>query len=311
MKALIIGGGGFVGGYLAEYLNNSRYEVCVTKLPNEVIKNNKLKTYDMDVLNFETVDDLLAHEMFDHIYYLAAQSSVALSWDNPGLTIDVNVKGVSNFLEVIRKLRYETRILLIGSGEEYGYIEEGECPVDENKALRPSNIYAATKACQNMLGKIYANAYAIEIMMVRAFNHIGPRQSPQFVISDFCKQVAEIEAGIREPIIYVGNLNVERDFTDVRDVVRAYELIMNYGKKGETYNVGSGQAIKVKTILKKILGLSACPIQIEVDPQKNRPIDIPVVEASIDKLTDLTGWRREIPLDQTLSECLNYWRAKQ
>ena len=159
-----------------------------------------------------------------------------------------------------------------------------------------------------MLGSIYASAYGLDIMMVRAFNHIGPNQTPLFVVADFCKQVAEIEAGIREPVIYVGNLSAKRDFTDVRDVVRAYSLIIEKGQGGETYNVGSGHAIEIKQILDLIVAQSTSQVAVEVDPEKLRPVDVPIIEADISKLQSQTGWKPEIPLEQTIKETLDYWR---
>ena len=183
-----------------------------------------------------------------------------------------------------------------------------ESPLKESNPLRPGNIYAATKACQNMLGKIYADAYKMDIMSVRSFNHIGPNQSPLFVVSDFCKQVAEIEVGKKSPIIYVGNLSSARDFLDVRDVVRAYALLLQYGISGETYNVGSGHAIKIEKILEKILSYTTVPIQIETDLTKFRPVDVPIIEADTTKLRQCTGWGPTLSIDDTILDVLNYWR---
>ncbi|MCD7841417.1 MAG: GDP-mannose 4,6-dehydratase, partial [Lachnospiraceae bacterium] len=163
---------------------------------------------------------------------------------------------------------------------------------------------------QNLIGKIYTDAYQMEIMSVRAFNHIGPNQAPMFVVADFCKQVAEIEAGKQEPVIRVGNLSAKRDFTDVRDVVRAYSLLMANGKAGETYNVGSGHAVAIQEILDKVLSLSRVPIQAETDPAKLRPVDVPIIEADTSKLRACTGWERQISLEQTLAETLDYWREQ-
>ena len=204
----------------------------------------------------------------------------------------------------------QPRILLIGSGEEYGHLKADEVPVKEETLLRPGNIYAATKSCQNMLGKIYAQAYGMQVVMVRAFNHIGPNQSPVFVVADFCRQVAEIEQGKREPVIHVGNLSARRDFTDVRDVVRAYALLAEQGVAGETYNVGSGQARAIDEILHMILQESEVPIEVKVDPERLRPVDVPVIEADITKLQKLTGWKPEIALTQTIRETLDYWREQ-
>ena len=189
-------------------------------------------------------------------------------------------------------------------------IREGETPIKEDNYLRPGNIYAATKVCQNMIASIYTQAYDMQLMMVRAFNHIGPCQSPIFVISDFCKQVAEIEAGKKEPVMYVGNLAAKRDFTDVRDVVRAYALLVQSGTAGETYNVGSGHAHEIREILDLIISLSTKEIRVEIDLNKIRPVDVPIIEADITKLNAATGWKPQIPLEQTIQEILDYWRER-
>jgi len=309
MKALIIGGAGFVGNYLIEHCKRDwQWSVHVTKMPNETITNPDVSIHDLDILEKKEITALLQTVRPDCIFHLAAQSSVAVSWKNPALTVDVNVKGSINVLDAIRELDYSPRILLIGSGEEYGHILPGETPISERNTPRPGNIYAATKACQNMIGAIYAKAYHLPIMMVRAFNHIGPNQSPLFVVADFCRQVAEIEAEMRPPVIHVGNLAARRDFTDVRDVVRAYALLIQKGQPGETYNVGSSHAVSIEEVLTRILSLSARQIQVSVDPDRLRPVDIPIIEADITKLREVTNWTPAIPLQQTLEETLNYWR---
>lgn len=310
MKALVIGGGGFVGTYLVNHLHDDLgYEVAVTKTSKENLRINNAVTYDLDVLDKEQIKYVLDKVRPDYVFHLAAQSSVALAWKNPTLTIDVNIKGSVNVLDVIRELDYRPAVLLIGSGEEYGHIRSSETPITEYNNTRPGNIYAATKVCQNMIGRIYAQAYDMNVMMVRAFNHIGPNQAPMFVVADFCRQVARIEKGLGEPVIYVGNLSARRDFTDVRDVVRAYALLARLGKPGETYNVGSGHAVSIQEILDKILKLSDMEIRVSVDPEKLRPVDVPIIEADINKIYNCTGWQPVISLEQTLEETLNYWRC--
>ena len=313
MKALIIGAAGFVGSYLIEHLSNTYdWEIHATKLKSEILASNTAVIHNLDLMNASEINALLQKTKPDYIFHLAAQSSVALSWKNPSLTVDINIKGTLNLLDSIRSIEnYEPTVLLIGSGEEYGYILPDETPVHENVPVRPGNIYAATKACQNMLGSIYSRAYKMNLIMVRAFNHIGPNQAPLFVASDFCKQVAEIEKGLKEPVLHVGNLSALRDFTDVRDVVRAYGLLIQYGKSGETYNIGSGHAIPIQSLLDMILSLSTTKIKVELDPSRLRPSDIPVIEADIKKLQDTIQWKPEIELKQTLFETLNYWRKKE
>ena len=310
-KALIIGAAGFVGGYLLRHLKEERgCEVVVTKLPGEILDAPGAKVCELNILDKESIIELLFAERPDEIYHLAAQSSVSVAWKNPQLTVDVNVKGAVNLLEALRELYFKPRVLLVGSGEEYGHIRPGCTPICEDTLLDPGNIYAATKACQNMLGRIYAEAYDLELIMVRAFNHIGPGQSPIFVVSDFCKQAVEIEKGLREPIMRVGNLSAMRDFTDVRDVVRAYALLTEHGIAGQTYNVGSGHAVEIRHILETIINCCDAEIKVETDPAKIRPVDVPVIEADITKLREATGWEPQIPLERTIDEVLTYWRER-
>ncbi len=308
-KGLIIGAAGFVGSYLIKEMYANDMEVYATKLSHEKFENPNAKIYDLDIMDKDAVTALLFEIRPDYIFHLAAQSSVGLAWKNPGLTVDVNIKGSINVMDSVRELFYKPRVLLIGSGEEYGHIRPGETPISEENALRPGNIYAATKVCQNMIANIYAKAYDLDLMLVRAFNHIGPGQAPMFVVSDFCKQVAEIEKGLREPVMLVGNLAARRDFTDVRDVVRAYVRLIQQGIPGETYNVGSGQAREIREILNLIVSMSDAEITVEIDPNKIRPVDVPVIEADITKLNQLTGWRPQISIEQTIQETLDYWRT--
>lgn len=308
-KGLVIGAAGFVGNYLINEMHANEMEAYATKLPHEKFENPHAKVYDLDIMDKDAIVALLFEIRPDYIFHLAAQSSVGLAWKNPGLTVDVNIKGSLNVMDAIRELFYKPRVLLIGSGEEYGHIQPGETPITETNLLRPGNIYAVTKACQNMIGNIYSKAYDMELMMVRAFNHIGPGQAPMFVVSDFCKQVAEIEKGLREPVMKVGNLAAKRDFTDVRDVVKAYVGLIQKGESGETYNVGSGNAQEIREILDLIISKSNTEITVEIDPNKLRPVDVPIIEADITKLNQLTGWTPQIPLEQTIQETLDYWRA--
>ena len=310
MKALVVGGGGFVGPYLVRHLKDELgYEVTVTKTEKETLAMDGAVVKNLDILDKNQISELLNEEKPDYLFHLAAQSSVAYSWKNPTLTVDVNIKGCVNLLEAVKDADEKPRVLLIGSGEEYGHIKKDECPIIEDNVLRPGNISAATKSCQNMLGKIYSDAYGLDIMMVRAFNHIGPNQTPVFVVADFCKQVADIEKGKQEPVIYVGNLSAKRDFTDVRDVVKAYALLVKGGKRGETYNVGRGHAVAIEDILKEIVSMSDKDIEVKVDEKKLRPVDVPIIEPDIEKIKKEVGWEPVIELRQTLEETLEYWRS--
>lgn len=312
MKALIIGGGGFVGRYLGQHLTEQcGWETTVTKLPSESVALAGCDIRDLDILDLDAVKMLLAELRPDVIFHLAAQSSVAVSWRNPQLTVEINIRGSLNVLDAVRSLEgFQPRILLIGSGEEYGVLPLGVSRVTEQTPVHPGNPYAITKAAQNLFGTLYAKAYGMEIIMVRAFNHIGPEQTPQFVVADFCKQVAEIMQGKREPVMYVGNLSAARDFTDVRDVVRAYAMLAEHGKAGETYNVGTGHAVVIRELLEEIIRQGGTEIHVETDPAKLRPVEIPIIEADVTKLKQDTGWEPEIPLEQTIAETLAYWNVQ-
>ncbi len=310
MKALIIGGAGFVGGYLIRELSSHGYETHATCLPSENIESEDCTVHTLDILDKAAVSELFRSTAPDTVIHLAAQSSVAVSWKKPQLTADINVIGSINVLEAMREYGGSMRLILIGSGEEYGFIREGACPLSEEEALRPGNVYAATKACQGMLGEIYARAYGLDIIMVRAFNHSGPGQLPMFVISDFCRQIAEIEKGMREAEMRVGNLSAMRDFTDVRDVVRAYRLLAEKGISGRTYNVGRGSAVAVKEILDTAVSMARVPVTVTQDPARMRASDIPLIEPDVTRIYSDTGWRAEISMKQTIEDTLNYWREK-
>lgn len=311
MKALIIGASGFVGSYLVSAVREELgCELYVTRRTHAVDMGEDVQSFELDILDADAVGALLEQVRPDYIFHLAAQSSIGLSWQKPRLTVEINVKGSLNLLNAVRRLDYQPRILLVGSGEEYGYINPENVPITETEVLRPGNIYAATKACQSLMGKVYADAYNMRMFMVRAFNHMGPGQSDKFVVSDFCKQVAQIELGFKPPLISVGNLEAERDFTDVRDMVRAYTSVIQFGVPGEIYNVGSGKAIKIRKILDVILSQSRTKIEVQIDPAKLRPSDIPIIAADTSKLYETTGWKPEIPLEQTVSDVLEYWRSE-
>lgn len=310
MKALIIGAAGFAGGYLIRELVSAGWEVHASCLANEEIKED-CTVHALDIMDKGQILSVVNSVMPDVIYHLAAQSSVAVSWKKPQLTAEVNVIGTINVFEALREAeKKDIRIVLTGSGEEYGYIREGACPLSEDEVLRPGNIYAATKACQGMIGEIYARAYKMDIVMVRAFNHSGPEQADIFVISNFCKQAAEIEIGLKEPVIHVGNLEAMRDFTDVRDVVRAYRLLGEKGKSGQTYNVGRGKAVKISRILEMILEMAEMNIEVRSDPDRMRASDIPIIEPDVSKIYADTGWKAEISMEQTIRDTLDSWRTK-
>lgn len=311
MKALIIGAAGFVGGYLIQHLHSLRWEIAATKLPHERMPQDGVsQVLDLDVQEPQSVLSVLQRTAPDVIYHLAAQSSVKLSWENPAFTVHVNVLGALNVLESARTISPPPRLLLIGSGEEYGSVLPQEVPISEDTTLRPGNIYAVTKATQSMLGSLYAKAYRLPVICVRAFNHVGPGQSPAFVVADFCQQIARIERGGQEPILRVGNLSACRDFTSVQDVVRAYSLLAQRGTPGEVYNVGSGRSVSIRAILDLLLAKANIPIEVFVDPSKFRPVDVPDIQANVGKIFRDTGWKPSLPLEQTLQDTLDFFRSQ-
>ena len=307
-RALILGGGGFVGRYLAARLRREGWHVTVTgsRAAPEGVDCDESAV--LDILDGEAVAALLERCAPDALFHLAAQSSAALSWKEPALTVDVNIKGTVHLLEAARKMAKPPRILLVGSSEEYGSVTEAECPIREEQTPRPGNIYAASKVCQEMIGSLYARAYGLDVLCTRSFNLIGPGQAADFVISDFCRQTALLEKGEGEAVIRVGNLSARRDFTDVRDVVRAYVLLMEKGETGAVYNVGRGEAVAVREMLDMILSLSPREIRVEVDESRFRPIDAPLNVADTRRLREATGWTPEIPLRDTVRDTLNFWR---
>lgn len=312
MKALITGVNGFVGGYLSDYLISQGFEVYGTKLSNEPVNaylSSQVKIFDIDITFEEQVNNVINSVQPDFIYHLAAQSSVALSWKKPQLTMLININGTINILEAVRQANLKTRILLIGSSEQYGIIKPEEVPVNEQHSLQPANPYAISKISQELMAQQYIKSYGMDILLVRAFNHIGPRQTPAFVVADFAKRIAEMEKGKLPPSLLVGNLEAKRDFTDVRDIVRAYYGIMQKGQKGEIYNVGSGQCYRVKEILEILLSMSELDITVETDPQRLRPSDMPIIQCDNTKLKNITAWYPQYSLRDTLKDVLDYWRG--
>lgn len=308
---MVIGGAGFVGHYLVKELSKKGREVFATKLPFEKTDNLNCTVMDLDVTDEKAMEHVINTVLPHEIYHLAAQSSVKLSWDEPQLTLNVNVSGALNLLNAVKKAKtdsYDPTVLLIGSAEEYGKVSPEECPISEDKSCHPKNVYALSKMTQNALGSIYAEAFGIRVINVRAFNHTGPMQSPAFVISDFCNQVAKIEASLQAPVISVGNLAAMRDFTDVRDIVAAYVALAEKGETAQTYNVGSGKAIRISDALKIILSQAKTEITVEKDIRRMRPSDVPLHVADTAKIKKQTGWEPSIPFEQTITDTLNYFR---
>lgn len=305
MKTVVIGAAGFVGRHLLECLREEGAELYATKLPAERLCFEGAQVFDLDVMDEAATRALLLRIGPDAVVHLAAQSSIRLSWKNPEQTLSINVLGALHVMDALRHLPAPPRLLLVGSGEEYGLAARGDEPIPEESALCPGNIYAVSKATQTMLGVLYARAYGLPIVCARPFNHIGPGQSESFVVPHFCRQLRRIERGEQEPVLRVGNLEIRRDFTDVRDVARAYALLLEKGRPGEIYNVGSGRSVSIRQVLDALLScLPGREITVRVEKDAFRPVDVPCIRADIQKLQRDTGWAPRIGLEQSLSDTL-------
>ena len=315
MKALITGISGFVGTHLTRYLlEHTDWEVAGTVFgPYDSIKPwwDRLEIYPAELSRLEVVIFVLEQVQPDYILHLAAQPMVSVSHHDPWGTLENNIRMQLNILQALVELEMpNTRVLIVGSGEVYGPVKPEELPIRETQPFRPANPYAVSKIAQDMLGLQYFLTHGIQTIRARPFNHIGAGQRPGFVVPDFAQQIAAIEAGQSPPMIRVGNLSARRDFTDVRDVVRAYHLLATQGEPGEAYNIGSGQSHAVQEVLDKLLNLSQVGITVEHDPARMRPSDTPDVVCDASKLQKQTGWQPTIPLEQSLADVLDYWRER-
>lgn len=307
-KALITGINGFAGTHLNNLLLKLGYEVFGTVKPGKEVHGDS-HLFSVDIQDFEGIKSVIEKSQPDSVYHLAALTSPAESFKDPSRTITNNISGQLNVLQAVRQLgMFETNVLVVSSAEVYGAAESKDLPLTENSPLRPLSPYAVSKIAQDFLGYQYYHSQKIKTIIVRPFNNIGPYQNPFFAIPAFAKQIAEIEKGNKEPILKVGNLEAKRDFTDVRDTVRAYELLMNNGSFGEVYNIGSGHSRKIQDILDILLSHSTAHIVVEKDPSLMRPGDIPELRCDYDKLHKATGWKPEVSIEDSLKDTLDYWR---
>lgn len=308
IKALITGSSGFVAGHLTDFLHRGGIEVYGLTREDAAAGEKVKKVYVADVRDEHKIKEILNEVRPRCIYHLAGISSVGRSWQKLRETLEVNIFGALSILAGVHELCLPCRVMIVGSAEEYGIT--GAHPVEEDHPLRPVSPYGLSKMTQELLARQYVSAYGIDAVLVRPFNHIGPGQSPDFVVSDFARQVAGIEKGLQEPVLEVGNLDVVRDFTDVRDVVRAYAELMQHGKTGEVYNVCAGNGVSIRTVLDILLGLSGRGISVRTDERKLRPVENPVLVGSNEKICRATGWRPRISLAESLAGVLNYWRSR-
>ena len=314
MRALITGINGFVGGHLAEHLlAETNWELAgAVREPALTLPSlqGRVRPLPIDLMDAGAVRAALADVAPDIIFHLAAQAHAPTSFRDPGATLTANILMQLNILEAVRAADLDPTILVVGTGEEYGAVRPEDIPVDEDTPLRPVSPYGVSKVAQDMLAFQYHAAYKLKTIRVRPFNHTGPRQEARYAATEFALQIARIEAGLQPPTVRVGNLEARRDFTDVRDVVRAYRLAVEQGEPGAVYNIGSGQPVAIATILETLVGLSHVPIDVESDPTRMRPADVPVIACDAGRFRQRTGWEPRIPLRQTLTDILNDLRER-
>lgn len=299
MKVLIFGASGFVGPYLAKEFEEHGYEVIGT----DIKETNAMSFKFADILDVSSVERVVRETAPDMIVNLAAISSVGQSWNFPQITVSVNVIGALNILEAARRLDNSPKILFVGSSEEY---EASDKPISEKNPLNANNPYGISKAAQERFAKIYRERFGIKIYCVRPFNHTGPGQSDSFVLSSFCKQVAEIEKSGKSGVIKVGNLSPKRDFSHVKDIVRAYRMILETDDCEMVYNVGSGMVHSLSDMLDYILKLSRKEITVEIDPKRFRPVDTPVICCNNSLIRENLGWKPQLSVFDALREMYEY-----
>jgi len=314
LRALITGMNGFAGSHLADYLltlpNVQLVGVGVGSPDNIAHLAGRATFIEADLTKPDVAESIFEQAKPERVYHLAGQAFAPISWQDPWGTIEINLRAQVNVLNALARIQSTARVLVIGSIDEYGRVEPDQVPVNEATPFYPDSPYGVSKIAQDLLGLQYFLSNDLHTVRVRPSNHIGPRQNEQFVTSNFAKQIAEIEAGRREPVLYVGNLTAQRDFTDVRDMVRAYHLALEKCSPGDVYNIGSEQAISIEAVLGLMLKQSRAPIRVQQDPARFRPSDTPVMYCDASKFRTQTGWQTTIPLEQSLRDVLDYWRAK-
>src|SRR5918912_1487738 len=310
MRALITGVGGFVGRHLVNHLLDEGDEVFGLGRAVDVGGISRVRVFRADLADRAAVERVMREAQPEAVYHLAAQSSPAESLGDPWATIANNLLAQINLFEALLGAGLRPRVLVIGSSDEYGRVGPDEVPTHENVPLRPTTPYAVSKVGQDLMGFQYFAQHGLAVVRVRPFNHTGPGHDDRFVIPNFARQLAEIEAGLREPVLRVGNLAVQRDFTDARDMVRAYRLAVQLGVPGEVYNLGRGRSMALRDIVDDLVSLCRVRVQVSVDESRLRPSDVPRQEADTRRFTALTGWQPRIAWHTTLSDTLDYWRQR-
>jgi GDP-4-dehydro-6-deoxy-D-mannose reductase len=309
---LITGANGFFGRHLAAFLDKYTEGVIYgvsRKIPQELtLKYPRITYKSCDLMDYNSVLQIISSFKPDYIFHLAAESSVASSWKNPTSMIVNNIVSQTNLFESVRELKLNPKIIIACSSEEYGLVRKSDLPVNENCNFNPLSAYAVSKVTQDMLGFQYYKSYNMNIVRVRAFNMTGPGRPPNYALSSFAKQIADIEKAMVNNTISVGNLNVIRDYTDVRDAVKAYYLLALNGKPGEVYNLCSGTGYKLMDLLDYLITLTKEEVKVEVDKSRFRPADIPVMIGNNTKIREEISWTPETNIYDTLKDLLNYWR---
>ncbi len=314
MRILITGIAGFAGSHLAELLVRDGEEVAGTVFPGENTRNieavrSEVRLVSCDLRDAKETEGTVSDLEPEEIYHLAARTFIPDSVVDPRATFDTNLYGTLNLFEAAKKIPSAPMVLFVGSADEYGRVEESELPISEQAPLRPTNPYSVSKVSASMLAYQYGVSGPMRVVRVRPFNHTGPRQEARFVCSDFARQIVEAEKGRRPPEVRVGNLTPKRDFTDVRDVVRAYRDILRGGKSCEVYNICSGESLSVGEILQELLAASQIQMRVVESCDRARESEVEDVRGDFGKIEREVGWRPRIPLKETLKELMEYWRC--
>ena len=317
IKILITGMSGFVGWHFLNYLEDEKISAEILGIdhttfhPSRAFKSLEVSSADINLLEREKIKKILKEFRPDYILHLASFSSVAYSWQHPIESFQNNTNIFLNLVESVQESDIKTRILSVGSSEEYGNLSKKDLPVRETHSLNPLSPYAVARVSQEMLSRVFVSNYNSDIVMTRSFNHIGERQKDAFVVSSFARQLIEIKLGKhKEHQILTGDISIVRDFVDVRDVVAAYYKLLLTGKKGEMYNICSGTGTSLKDIILKMAKILNLDIKIIIDKNLLRPNDNKIIIGSNSKIKKETGWANKISLDTSLRDILSYWEKE-